>query len=119
MKARMPKGYGGGGGGNMNDMLRKAQKMQQEVAELQEELDQREYSAKSGGGMVEAMVTGKHELINLKINPDVVDPEDVEMLEDMVKAAVNEANRIADDTAAEEMEKITGGMDIPGMGGMF
>ena len=116
MKARLPQGYGGGGGGNMNDMLRKAQKMQQEAAELQEELDLREYSASSGGGMVEATVTGKHELVKLTLNPAAVDPDDVEMLEDLVKAAVNEANRLADETAATEMEKITGSMNIPGLG---
>ena len=116
MKARLPQGYGGGGGGNMNDMLRKAQKMQEEAAAKQEELDASEYSASSGGGMVEATVTGKHELVKLTISPDAVDPDDVEMLEDLVKAAVNEANRQADDTAAAEMEKITGAMNIPGFG---
>ena len=102
----------------MNDMLRKAQKMQEEAAAKQEELDAREYSAKSGGGMVEVTVSGRHELLSIRISPDAVDPDDVEMLEDMVKAAVNEAGRIADETAAEEMEKITGGLNglnIPGM----
>ncbi|MDR1892497.1 MAG: YbaB/EbfC family nucleoid-associated protein [Oscillospiraceae bacterium] len=114
MKARLPQGYGGGGG-NMNDMLRKAQKIQEEAAEKQEELNAREYSASSGGGMVEATMTGKHELVKLTISPDAVDPDDVEMLEDLVKAAVNAANRQADSAAAEEMEKITGIMNIPGL----
>ena len=119
MKARLPQGYGGGSGGNMNDMLKKAQQMQQDAAALQEELDLREYAAKSGGGMVEATVTGKHELVSLKISPEAVDPEDVEMLEDLIKAAVNEAGRMADETAAVEMEKITGGLNLPGMNGLL
>lgn len=111
MKARIP----GGGGGGMQNMLKQAQKMQEDMAALQAELDEREYSATSGGGMVEVIVTGKHELKSLKIKPEAVDPEDVEMLEDLVTAAVNEAIRNAVETAAAEMESITGGMNLPGM----
>lgn len=108
MKARVPKGMGGG----MADMLKQAQKMQQDAAVLQEELEAREYTAVSGGGMVEVTVTGKHQLTSVKVKPEVVDPEDVEILEDMIMAAVNEAMRQADDTSAEEMEKLTG-LDEP------
>ena len=119
MKARVPKGMGGG---SMADMLKQAQKMQQDAADLQEELEGREYTAVSGGGMVEVTVTGKHQITSVKINPEVVDPEDVEILEDMITAAINDAMRQVDDTSASEMEKLTGAMnlpDIPGMGGLF
>ena len=116
MKARLPQGYGGSN--NMNQMLKQAQKMQQDAAQLQEELEQREYTATSGG-MVEATVTGKHLLKSIAIQPEAVDPDDVEMLQDMIVAAVNAAVEKAIDTANEEMEKITGGMNLPGMGGLF
>ncbi len=114
MKARLPKGVGGGPS-NMNSMLKQAQKMQADIEALQADLDEREYSAASGGGMVEVTVTGKHQIKSLKINPDAVDPEDVEMLEDMVAVAVNEAMRIADETAEKEMSGVTGGMNFPGL----
>ena len=114
MKARLPQGYGNQGG--MNNMLKQAQKMQQDAAALQEDLEAREYTAAAGGGMVEVVMDGKHRLISVKIKPEAVDPEDVEMLEDLLRAAVNEAARIVDDTAAEEMEKITGRLNLPGLG---
>lgn len=114
MKARLPKGYGGGPG-NMQSMLKQAQKMQDDMAALQDDLEQREYTASAGGSMVEATVNGKHEVKSVKINPDVVDPDDVEMLEDLVAAAVNEAIRAAAAESETEMGKITGGMNIPGM----
>ena len=114
MKARLPQGYGGGPG-NMQSMLKQAQKMQEDMAAAQEMLEQREYTATAGGSMVEARVNGKRELVGIKINPDVVDPEDVEMLEDLVTAAVNEALRAAGEDSESEMGKITGGMNIPGM----
>lgn len=117
MKARLPQGFAPKG--NMNSMLKQAQKMQEEAEALQDELDVREYSAVSGGGMVSVTVTGKHELTSIRINPEVVDPDDVEMLEDLIKAAVNEANRQADETSAAEMEKITGLLNMPGLGGSF
>lgn len=101
-----------GGGGNM---MQQAQKMQEDMLRMQEELESKEFSAKSGGGMVTAVVNGKHELLRLEINPEAVDPEDVEMLQDLICAAVNEANRIAETQAAEEMSKITGGLNIPGL----
>ena len=114
MKARLPAGYGGGAS-NMNAMLKQAQKMQQDMARVQAELEEREFTAKAGGGAVEAVVTGAKVLKDLHIDPEVVDPEDVEMLQDLVIAAVNEAMKNAEDASAAEMGKITGGMGIPGM----
>ena len=116
----MAKGYGGrgmagmGGGMNMN-MLKQAQKMQQDMLRMQQELQEKEYSAKAGGGMVSATVNGKHELKDLVIDPEAVDPDDVEMLQDMIVAAVNEAMRAADADAAGSMQKITGGLNVPGL----
>ncbi len=106
-------GFPGMGGGNMQQMLKQAQKMQQQITKLQEELETREYEATSGGGMVTARVNGKKEIIDLTIKPEAVDPEDVEMLQDLVIAAVNQALRTAEETASGEMNKITGG--IPGL----
>ena len=114
MKARLPAGYGGGAS-NMNAMLKQAQKMQEEMARVQAELEEREFTAKAGGGAVEAVVTGAKVLKDLHIDPEVVDPEDVEMLQDLVIATVNEAMKNAEDASAAEMGKITGGMGIPGM----
>ncbi len=114
MKARLPQGVGGGPG-NMNQMIRQAQKMQEDMARVQEELDVKEYSATSGGGMVEAVVTGKKEVKSIHIKPEVVDPEDIEILEDMIAGAVNEALRAAIDDAEERMSKITGGLGTPGL----
>ena len=105
----------GRGPGNMQSMLRQAQKMQEDMATLQEELDAREYTARSGGGAVTAVVDGKHRLKTLEIQPEVVDPEDTEMLADLVIAAVNEAVRQAAETSEAEMSKVTGGMNLPGM----
>ena len=112
----MAKGYGrmGGMGGGMNmNMLKQAQKMQQDMMKMQQELQEKEYEAKSGGGMVCATVNGKHELKNLVIDPEAVDPDDVEMLQDMIMAAVNEAMRAADSDASSTMSKLTGGMSLP------
>ena len=114
MKARLPAGYGGGAS-NMNAMLKQAQKMKEEMARVQAELEEREFTAKAGGGAVEAVVTGAKVLKDLHIDQEVVDPEDVEMLQDLVIAAVNEAMKNAEDASAAEMGKITGGMGIPGM----
>ena len=114
MKARLPEGMGRGPG-NMQSMLRQAQKMQEDMAKLQEELDAREYTARSGGGAVTAVVDGKHRLKTLEIQPEVVDPEDTEMLADLVIAAVNEAVRQAAETSEAEMSTVTGGTNLPGM----
>ena len=102
---------GGFGGLNMN-MLKQAQKMQAEMMKAQAELEERTYSATSGGGAVTAVVNGKHEVVSLAIEPEAVDPEDVEMLCDMVIAAVNEALRTADETASESMSKFTSGLNL-------
>ena len=108
--------FGGfGGGANMQQLMRQAQKLQQQMTKMQEELDAREFEATSGGGMVTAKVNGKRELLALTIKPEAVDPDDVEMLEDMVMAAVNEALRTAADTVEREMGKLTGGMGMPGL----
>ena len=112
MKVRIPNS---GGPGNMNQMLKQAQKMQEDMAALQEDLEQREYTATSGGGMVEVTVDGKHLIKNIKINPDAVDPDDAEMLEDLITVAVNEAISNAIKTSEEEMGAITGGLNMPGL----
>ena len=114
MKARIPKGMGGGPG-NMQAMLRQAQKMQEDMARTQQELEEKTYTATAGGGAVSATVDGKHQLTALTIQPEVVDPDDAEMLADLVMAAVNEAVRKAAKDAEDEMGKITGGMSLPGM----
>ena len=111
------KGFGGGGFGGgkaprQMDMMRQAQKMQQELMQMQEELDTQLYEATSGGGMVKATVSGKKELTALAIDPEAVDPDDVEMLQDLIVAAVNEALRTAEQTAAENMSKLTGGLNL-------
>ncbi len=113
----MAKGFGGRGGmgmGGMNmNMIKQAQKMQQDMMKMQQELQEKEYEATAGGGVVTATVNGKHELENLVIEPDAVDHDDVEMLQDMIMAAVNEAMRKADADAAGSMQKLTGGMGLP------
>ena len=103
------------GGMNQAAMLKQAQKMQQEMMRMQEEQEAKTFSAQSGGGMVTAVVNGKHELVDLKVNPEAVDPEDVEMLQDMIMAAVNEASRAADAEAANNMSRLTGGMNLGGL----
>ncbi|HIS03545.1 MAG TPA: YbaB/EbfC family nucleoid-associated protein [Candidatus Pullichristensenella avicola] len=103
------------GGANMQQLARQAQKLQQQMTKMQEELDAREFEATSGGGMVTAKVNGKREVLSISIKPEAVDPDDVEMLEDMVMAAVNEALRSAAETVEREMGKLTGGMGMPGL----
>ncbi|MGN0529349.1 MAG: YbaB/EbfC family nucleoid-associated protein [Eubacterium sp.] len=114
MKARLPKGMGGGPQ-NMQAMLKQAQKMQEEIEQKKAELEEKEYVVSSGGGMVEITMTGSHNVKAIGINPEVVDPEDVEMLEDMLVAAFNEATRQIDEEAEREMNSVTGGMNIPGL----
>lgn len=106
---------GMGGGMNMN-MVRQAQKMQADMQKMQSELEERTYTAKAGGGAVEAVVNGKHSLVSLTISKEAVDPEDVEMLQDMVLSAVNEAMRQADEDAAQSMQRMTGGLDLSKFG---
>ena len=100
---------------NMGKMMKQVQKMQADMARVQEELAEKEVKANAGGGAVEVTANGKQEILDIKIDPDAIDPEDVEMLEDMILAAVNEAMRQAQEMASKEMEKITGGMNIPGL----
>ena len=110
-------GFRGGMPGGMNQaaMMKQAQKMQQEMLRMQEEQEKKTFTAKSGGGMVTASVNGKHELVELTIDPEAVDPDDVEMLQDMVIAAVNEAMRTADAEAANNMSRLTGGLNLGGL----
>nr|WP_319488614.1 YbaB/EbfC family nucleoid-associated protein [uncultured Caproiciproducens sp.] len=116
MKARLPQGYGGGGGAaNLQQLARQAQKIQEDMDQATNELDGKEYSATAGGDAVKATVTGKMEVKSIDIKPEVVDPEDVEMLSDLVLAAVNEALRAAAADKSERMEKISGGINMPGM----
>lgn len=108
--------FGGfGGGNNMQGLMRQAQKMQEQLQKSQEELDLREYEASSGGGMVTCKVSGKRELLYLSIKPEAVDPDDVEMLEDLIKAAVNEALRLGEETREQTMAKLA----PAGMGGLL
>ena len=111
----MSKFTGGMGGGMNMDMIQKAQKMQQDMLKMQEEMEQKAYEASAGGGVVTAQVNGKHEVVSLTIAPDAVDPEDVEMLQDLVIAAVNEALRKADSEASANMAKLTGGLNLGGL----
>lgn len=113
MKARIPQGMGGGG--NMNNMLRQAQQMQENMQSVQAELETREYVTTAGGGVIEVTVDGKHQVKAIGINPEVVDPEEIEMLEDLLVAAINEGMRKVDETSESEMAKLTGGLNIPGL----
>lgn len=105
---------GGGMPGNMNNLMKQAQRMQRQMEESQKEMETKEFSAKAGGGAVEVTVSGKKEVLKVKLSQEVVDPDDIEMLEDLVMAATNEALRMAEDANAEIMNKMTGGL---GMGG--
>lgn len=103
------------GGGNQAAMMKQVQKMQQEMLRMQEEMENKTYSASTGGGMVTAAVNGKHEVVDLQINPEAVDPDDVEMLQDMIIGAVNEAMRAADNDSANNMSRLTGGLNLGGL----
>ena len=115
MKARLPQGYGGGGAANIQQLAKQAQKMQAQMDEASAELAEKEYTAAAGGGAVSVTVTGKIEVKALENKPEVVDPEDVEMLSDRVTAAVNEALRVAAADKEQTMEKLSGGINIPGL----
>ncbi|MBO5226530.1 MAG: YbaB/EbfC family nucleoid-associated protein [Ruminococcus sp.] len=114
MKARLPK-QNQGGAQSMNAMIRQAQKMQDQITELQEDIEGREFTATAGGGAVEIVVTGKKTVKALTIKPEVVDPEDIEMLQDLIISAFNEAVGAVETTTETEMSKITGGVSLPGM----
>lgn len=117
----MAKGFGGMKGGgmpgmggmNMNNLMKQAQKMQQQMAEAQEELDSKTLEVTSGGGAVKIVISGRKEIKEITISPDVVDPDDIEMLEDLVLTTVNEALRQAEEMSTNEMSKITGGLGLP------
>lgn len=115
MKARLPKGYGGGGASNLQQLARQAQKLQEQMNQTTAKLEEKEYTAASGGEAVKATVTGKMEVKALTIKPEVVDPDDVDMLADLVIAAVNEALRAAAADKSEQMEKLSGGLNMPGL----
>ena len=115
MKARLPQGYGGGGGGNMQQIARQAQKMQEAMETATAELEAKEYSAAAGGGAVKVVVTGKLEVKSIEIEPEVIDPDDAEMLSDLVMAATNEALRAANQDKEETMGALSGGLNIPGL----
>lgn len=114
MRANVPKGMGGGAQ-NMQAMIRQAQKMQEDMAALQEDLDAREYEVKAGGGMVAVKINGKKEVLAIDIQPEIVDPDDIETLSDVLVAAVNEAIKQVETTNSQEMDKITKGMSMPGI----
>jgi len=114
MRANIPKGMGGGPQ-NMNAMIKQAQKMQEDMAALQEDLDAREYDISAGGGVVGVKINGKKEILSINIEPEIVDPDDIETLSDILVAAVNEAIKRVEDTNNAEMAKITGSVGFPGM----
>jgi DNA-binding YbaB/EbfC family protein len=114
MKANLPKGMGGGPQ-NMNAMIRQAQKMQEDMEALQADLDAREYEISAGGGVVGVKINGKKEILAIDIQPEIVDPDDIETLSDILVAAVNEAIKRVEDTNNAEMSKITGSVGFPGM----
>ncbi len=114
MKARLPQGMGGGPQ-NMQSMMRQVQKMQDDMTALQADLDEREYEIKAGGGVVTVKINGKKEILSIDIKPEIVDPDDIETLSDVLVAAVNEAIKKVEDTNSAEMSKITGNVSIPGM----
>lgn len=113
MKARIPKGYGRP---DPNAMMRQVQKMQENIRAKQEELEAKEYIGTASGEMVSVTMNGKHEVVAVNIKPEAVDPDDIEMLEDLIAAAVNSATAAVDKDSEEEMSKMTGGLNIPGLG---
>ncbi len=114
MRANLPKGMGGGPQ-KMNAMIKQAQKMQEDMEALQAELDEREYDISAGGGVVAVKINGKKEILSIDIKPEIVDPDDIETLSDILVAAVNEAIKRVEDTYNAEMSKITGNVGMPGL----
>jgi DNA-binding YbaB/EbfC family protein len=108
-------GFGGFGGGNMNNLMKQAQMLQKQMQDAQKEIEVAEFEASAGGGAVSVRVNGKKEVLGINIKPEVVDADDVEMLEDLVLSAVNEALRKADEESSSKMGKLTGGMNMPGL----
>ena len=114
MKARLPKGMGGGPQ-NMQSMLKQAQKKQEEMEKTQAELEEKEYETQAGGGAVKVKINGKKEIVSLEISPDIVDPDDIETLSDVIVAAINDAIKKVETSNAEAMNKITGNLNVPGL----
>ena len=114
MKANLPKGLGGGPQ-NMQSMIKQAQKMQEQMEQLKSELDEREYTVQAGGGAVTVVINGKKEIQKIDISKDIVDPDDIETLEDVLTAAFNEAIKRVEDTNEQKMSKVTGNISLPGM----
>ena len=115
MRARLPEGYANKGAANMNSMVKQAQKMQEDIQVVQEKLEQTEFTETAGGGMIELTMTGGRELKEIKLNPHIVDKDDIESLQDVIVAGVNAILRKIDDESAKEMEKVTGGVSFPGL----
>ncbi|MBP3855694.1 MAG: YbaB/EbfC family nucleoid-associated protein [Ruminiclostridium sp.] len=115
MKARLPQGYTNKGAANMNSMVKQAQKMQEDIQQVQERLEQTDFTETAGGGMVELTMTGGRVLKELKINPDIVDKEEIDELQDIIIAGVNAVIQKIDEESAKEMEKVTGGVSFPGL----
>ena len=115
MKARLPAEYQNKGAANMNQMIKQAQKMQDDIAEVQAKLDETEFTASAGGGMIELVMTGGKVLKSVKLNPDCIDNDNPEDLEDIIIAGVNAILTKVDEESAKEMEKVTGGLNMPGL----
>ncbi len=115
MKARLPQAYQNQGASNMNQMIKQAQKMQDDIAEVQAKLDETEFTASAGGGMIELTMTGGKVLKSVKLNPDCIDKENPEDLEDIIVAGVNAILQKVEEESAKEMEKVTGGLSMPGL----
>lgn len=114
MKSRLPQGYQGGNA-NMNQMVRKAQKMQEDITRVQDELENKEFTKQVGGGALELVMTGNKKLKSVKLKPEVVDPDDIEMLQDLIISGVNEIVQEIEEYGTAEMEKVTGGVTLPGL----
>ena len=114
MKSRLPQGFGGGPS-NMQSMMKQAQKMQEDMAALQEELDAKEYEVKAGGGVATVRINGKKEILSLDLAPEIVDPDDIETLSDIIVAGMNQAIKTVEDENAKAMSAITGSMSLPGL----
>ena len=115
MKARLPKEYQNRGAGNMNNMIKQAQKMQEDIERVQAELEARDFTASAAGGMIEVTMSGAKVLKEVKLNPDCVDKDDIEGLQDIIMAGVNAIITKVDEESAKEMEKVTGGVSMPGL----
>ena len=114
MKARLPKGYGSGGANNIQQLARQAQKLQDDMEAVSKELEVKEYEATAGGGAVTVKMSGKKEVLSVKLSEEVVDPDDIEMLEDLIVAATNEALRKIEEDSSKSMEALTGGLNLGG-----